>query len=175
MKYFFWILFGALLLITVTATGFWNSGHKGSYDYVPFSEVKDSQIFTLPNLKGGSINFENVLKDNKLVLLSFWTTWCPYCDQEVPGLNKIQEGFEGQSVTVLGVNVGEPRDKVARYAERMGLKYPIALDEDGRVSERFRVIGIPTNYLIAQNGKVLGQYQGVTNELLSDIRQALAT
>ena len=136
-------------------------------------EIKDSQKFTLQDIQDHSISLESTLKQHKAVLLNFWATWCPPCREEIPGLIKLQETYKNRSFTILGVDVGESQKKVASFAEKAGINYPIVLDNDMKVAEAFQVFGVPTTFLISSEGKILGEYHGFTQELVEDVEKAL--
>ncbi|MBI4432634.1 MAG: TlpA family protein disulfide reductase [Candidatus Omnitrophica bacterium] len=132
-----------------------------------------SQNFTLPDLRGQSVSLESLLKENKAILLNFWATWCPPCREEIPDLIRLQEQYGGKGFTVVGVDVGESRAKVAAFAERMGMNYPILLDSDQSVSESYRVVGIPTSLLMRSDGTVIGKFHAAGPDLFEAVEAAL--
>ena len=136
--------------------------------------LQDSQKFVLNDLKGGSVSLENLLKQNKAVLINFWATWCPPCREEIPGLINLQKKFSGRSFTVLGIDVGESKVRVSAFAERAGINYPVVLDSDMAVAGRYSVFGIPTSFLVSSEGKILGEYHAYTAELVEDVKKALS-
>ncbi len=135
--------------------------------------LEGDQMFVLKNLNGEEVSLEALLKRNKLVLLNFWATWCPPCREEIPELIKLQGTYQGRSFTVLGVDVGESAAKVSSFADKIGINYPVVLDQDNRVAESYRVVGIPTSMLIGSGGKVLGVYYGFTGQLVEDVKKAV--
>jgi len=54
----------------------------------------------------------------------------------------------------VGINLGEPQDRVARYAAEMGLSFPIVIDAGGAVSREYGVHFTPTHVLIDRTGVV---------------------
>ena len=135
-------------------------------------ELQDSQKFTLNNLKGEPVSLETTLKQNKAVLINFWATWCPPCREEIPGLINLQEKFKNKSFTVLGVDAGESKAKVSGFAEKIGINYPVVLDSDMAVTERYSVYGIPTSFLVSSGGKILGEYHAYSPKLEADVEKA---
>ena len=136
-------------------------------------DLQTSQKFTLKDIRDNTVSLEAVLKQNKAVLLNFWATWCPPCREEIPALIKLQETYKNKSFTVLGVDVGESQRKVAGFAEKARINYPLALDSDMKAAEAFQVFGIPTTYLITSDGKILGEYHGFTEKLVQDVSKVL--
>lgn len=100
---------------------------------------------------------------DQVVLLNFWTTWCPPCKEEMPALQEVYERYQGQGFLVLGVNwttIDDP-DLVPTYVEELGLSFPILLDIDSIVSEElYQLLGLPTSVFIGRDGIVREVYIG---------------
>jgi peroxiredoxin len=96
------------------------------------------------------------------VLLDFWATWCRPCERSLPSTQRLHERFRGQGLTVLGVSVDGPRNwaRVRPFASRLGLGFPIVIDEDGSLQRRFHVGAVPTTVLIARSGRVARVHAG---------------
>lgn len=60
----------------------------------------------------GGEKFTNETIKGKVVLLEFWTTWCPYCFDEAPFVDKINREYGDKGLIILSVNVGESRKTV---------------------------------------------------------------
>ena len=78
----------------------------------------------------------------------------------MPSIESLQTEFGKDGLTVLLVNVAEPRETVARAVAARGYSTRVLLDPDGRASEAYRVSGTPTVYLIGRDGMVLGRAVG---------------
>jgi thiol-disulfide isomerase/thioredoxin len=95
-----------------------------------------------------------------LILLNFWATWCGPCREEMPSMEQLSRSFGGQGFTILAVNQRESAAQVERYMKTNGLNFRAPLDTDGRVSNSYRVYGIPVSYLIDANGQAIGMKSG---------------
>ncbi len=95
----------------------------------------------------------------KIVVLDFWATWCGWCTPAIPALQSVQEKY-GDKVAVLGMDCeGDPvpgKDAIdpVKFKEEKGGHYTTLLNADG-VSERYKVKGMPTFYVLDADGKVL--------------------
>ena len=145
----------------------------GSGGRAAFAQISADQRFSLEDLSGRTVSLDGLLKEKKAVLLNFWATWCPPCRAEIPDLIRLQEQYSARGFTVLGVNVGESQGKVSSFASKVGINYPVLLDGDQAVAEKYRVVGIPTSLLISSDGKILGEYHAATPELFSDVEKAV--
>jgi peroxiredoxin len=108
--------------------------------------------FSLKDLKGREVNLGSFR--DRPVLLVFGTTWCPYCKEEIPRIKEIYRQGREKKLEVLNIFINEPEAKVADFAARYALPYPVLLDKDGKVAERYQVRGVPTLVLVDRQGKI---------------------
>jgi len=106
-------------------------------------------LWTLNTPDGGSIALEDL--SGQVVIMDFWATWCGPCRQVMPSLQALHEEH-GEELVVIGVNTWEQEDPAAFMIEN-GYTYPIVIDGD-IVAQDYFVEGIPTFYVIDQNGIV---------------------
>jgi peroxiredoxin len=114
--------------------------------------------FTLQTLDGGSITLSNL--EGKVVLINFWTTWCPPCREEMPSLERLYRHFKYENFTLLAVDIMENPETVKRFAREYNLSFPILLDKSGDVSAKYAANAIPTTYIINKEGKAVGKAIG---------------
>lgn len=110
--------------------------------------------FTLPALDGQPVTLNQYL-GKKPVLLVFWATWCPECKEAIPEINALHGGPLAGKLQILGVDFRESREKVAAAVKARGIRYPVVLDEKGKVARAYGIVGVPTYVLIGRNGKVV--------------------
>ncbi len=102
------------------------------------------------------------LRSRGPVLLDFWATWCKPCLAALPELDALHRRFSPRGLTVIGVSVDGPRNfpKVRPMAQRLGLGFPIVLDEDGSLQQRYQARAVPTSVLISAEGRMVHVTQG---------------
>lgn len=109
------------------------------------------------------------------VLLDFFATWCPDCQEEVPVLKAYQSLASSRHwPSVLGVDMRlseASTTAVQQYTVREHLPYPVALDMHGTIAASYGVSGIPTQVLVSPKGKVLWYHQGLIS--LSNLEAAV--
>ncbi|MCS6825190.1 MAG: redoxin domain-containing protein [Caldilinea sp.] len=129
--------------------------------------------FLLPTLNDSS---PKTLQDfsGRPTVLSFWTTWCPYCLRQTPVMVEANRRWDEQGVQFVGVNVREDAGVVAPYVQQHGIEYPVLLDADGVVASSYAVQGYPTTYFLDGNNRIVARHVGaLTEEELNNYLQTL--
>ena len=135
---------------------------KPDYKAVPrLEELKDRMAapdFTLPDPSGKKLS----LKDfrGKVVFLNFWATWCEFCREEMPAMDRLYREFKAREFEIVAVNVKDKRPEALAFVKELKLSYPILMDPDGEVGLLYGAFGMPTTYLIDRKGVVLARLWG---------------
>ena len=90
----------------------------------------------------------------KPILLNFWASWCPPCRAKMPTFQKIYAEYAAQGFIILGINSQESKQIAASFAESFKLTFPILIDENGEVTNRYRVDSLPTTLFIDRDGYI---------------------
>jgi peroxiredoxin len=108
--------------------------------------------FTLDTLQGEQVKLSDLR--GKIVLVNFWTTWCPPCRAETPALETSYKSYKDSDVVILGVNLTDQDSlkDVESFVQEFGLTYPILLDRDGAVGILYQLSGLPTTFFISREG-----------------------
>lgn len=111
-----------------------------------------------------------------VVLLNAWATWCPPCRVEIPELSRLQAEFGAEGLVVLGVSIDgtEDLDRIRDFAAEFGIRYPLVVDPENRVSAAFAFPGIPSTVLIDGRGRVRWRHVGPVTSDDPALRAALA-
>ncbi|MET1254078.1 TlpA disulfide reductase family protein [Aliikangiella maris] len=138
-----------------------NGVNQGQLD---FEDSEHNQIFSrsaadypgfdwqLTSLKNEVVRLSDF--QGQPVLLVFWATWCPYCKQLLPGIEKLHEQYAHQGLKIIGVNINEDW-KPHVYWENHGYQFDSVLEGD-EIARHYGVAGTPTVVFIAPSGKVMG-------------------
>ena len=108
--------------------------------------------FTLDTLDGNQITLSELR--GKVVVVNLWTSWCPPCRAEMPAIETVYQENKEQGLEVLAVNstYQDSEANAAAFVQELGLTFPILLDRDGRVSNRYQLRALPTTYFIDRQG-----------------------
>jgi thiol-disulfide isomerase/thioredoxin len=104
--------------------------------------------------------FTNDSLKGKVVLLQFWTTWCPYCRHEQSTVDNIQKEFAGQGLVVLAIDVGESKKTVKKYLEQSPRSCPIVLTDDTNLAAMFAAKNYPIYVVIDRDGNIVDTQHG---------------
>lgn len=112
--------------------------------------------FTLNALDGKEVSLTDFR--GTPVLVNFWATWCSFCVDEMPDL---QRAFEKGDVVVLGVNRAETLEKQRDFVENnLKITYPILLDPSDSLARAFGVAIMPTTFVLDREGIIIQQKLG---------------
>ncbi len=115
--------------------------------------------FELPLLEGDA-PFVLSEQRGRVVLVNFWATWCKPCEDEMPSMERLYQALAPQGFQLVAVSVDQDAAEVARFRDRLGVSFPIALDPDQSVSRLYQTQGFPESLLVDADGRILERYVG---------------
>jgi len=130
--------------------------------------------FEMTDLNGNPLRLSNI--KGKIILLEFWSSWCGPCRKENPNLVKTYEKFQPKGFEIFAVSLDEDKDSWLKAIEKDNLNWKHVSDLKGNSNEAsliYGINGIPDNFLIAENGEIIGRdLRGeALNEKLKEILQ----
>jgi peroxiredoxin len=117
--------------------------------------------FTLRDIEGNNVTLA-ALK-GKVVVLSFWATWCGPCKEEMPHLQKMYGEMGKDGLVVLSISTDDARSasKVKPYIMKMGYTFPVLLDRDSTVIGAYNPSKtLPYTVVIDAKGEVARRISG---------------
>lgn len=128
---------------------------------------------TPPDYLGQDINGNAVnvsAYKGKVVVATFWATWCGYCRKELPVLERMQGVAGTGKLQVVAVNFHEENEnfyKVKRAFEHSPMI--LTYDLDSQISKSYGVHVLPNMFIIDKQGKVAYVHVGYGEETLDQI------
>lgn len=98
----------------------------------------------------------------KLLVVNFWATWCPPCQEELPLLSKMASKY-GTDISFVGAIVDSKKEDVLALRTRFSLSYTLGFI-DGPTLLHWQAEVLPTTYIITADGKILWAKSGVLRE-----------
>ena len=111
----------------------------------------------------------------KVVLINFWATWCPPCRREMPSMERLSQALAGEAFAVLAVDVGEDADTIQAFTSQLDVTptFPILLDTRSHAMHAWKVAGLPTTFLVDQQGRIVASAIGGREFDHPEIEQAI--
>jgi len=109
--------------------------------------------FVLSTFEGQEINAADM--QGKVIVLNFWASWCKPCEQEAADLQTAWEMYAPRGdILFLGVDYVDTQSEARKYLQRFEITYPNGPDLGTRISQAFRIRGVPETYFIDQQGNL---------------------
>ncbi|MGS2727156.1 redoxin family protein [Psychroserpens sp. BH13MA-6] len=110
--------------------------------------------FNLPNTKNKDINITSF--SGKITLVDFWASWCAPCRIKHPKLRELKKKFEKENFDIVSVSIDDNKPDWLKAVEKDNLTWTNLIDIEKKVNNELGIQAIPFNYLIDENGIVLG-------------------
>lgn len=131
--------------------------------------------FTLHALAGHNLRLSDAR--GEVVLISFWTSWCGGCKEQLERTARLYSTYRPAGLVVIGVNLDDDRAKAARFAQANGADVPQGYDEGKTVARSYAVNDVPLTVLVDRAGVVRylhGEYaRRKDGELVEQLRKLL--
>ena len=126
-------------------------------------------LFSLTALNGEKIQLSDFR--GKIVILDFWATWCPPCQEGIPHLNELYRAYRNRGLAVIGISLDRVGpEEVKRFLERKGVEYINVMGSE-EVFQAYsglpglgKIQGIPTAFLVDREGRVHKKFVGLTGK-----------
>jgi len=114
----------------------------------------------------------------KVIVVNFWASWCKPCEQEARELEEAYQYYKtGDEVIFLGLAYVDTEPNSLGYLQKFGVTYPNGPDLATKVSQMFRVRGVPETFIIDRSGRLAyfkaGPFMS-TQEIIGVVDQILA-
>ena len=116
--------------------------------------------FRMPALNGtGEIGLERYQGD--VLVMNFWASWCGPCRTEEPGLVRLARAYRSRGVAFLGIDYRDDAASARAFEREFRVGFPSVFDPAGRLAFAYRLVGIPTTFVIDEHGRIAYRLVGV--------------
>lgn len=140
-----------------------------------------AENFSAASMNGQTVELNNL--KGKVVVISFWTTRCQICHEEIPKLNLLAAQYKNKNVVFLGLTT-DNEAKVENYVKKNPFNFQIIPNSFGillKYAEKDREgniqMGYPAHFVINQSGEIELKTSGFdkTEQLNSEINRLLSS
>jgi thiol-disulfide isomerase/thioredoxin len=130
------------------------------------AESEEAVDYSLPDLDGVEHSLQQYR--GKWVVVNYWATWCPPCQEEIPDLVDFYERHKDGDAVVLGVNFEDiGAEQLAAFVDSFMISYPVLRSDPLPVTPLGTVPGLPTTFIVDPEGRPVARQVGpVTGEQL---------
>lgn len=105
------------------------------------------------------------------VVVNFWGSWCPPCEEEAPHLATVSKEYEGE-VQFLGVDIVDTREEARAFIRRYGWEYPSVFDPPAAIRDGLGYVGQPITLIYDRNGELAWDKTGTIDA--DELREQIA-
>ena len=105
----------------------------------------------------------------KLVIVTFWASWCEPCRKELPLLNAIVRTAPEGTIEVFAVNTEDAKTFSTLQDQLKDTALTLVSDVDGKLKRKFGVKAIPYMLIIGRDGRIGSKMRGYSEKYLPDI------
>ena len=128
----------------------------------PTASETDAQTFSFKttDLNGNAVSSEELFSTHQITMVNVMTTWCGYCIQELPELQRLSELYAEKNCAVIGVLYDGTSDDLLKTGrslmEQAGASYAVLQPWEGMESQ-MPVQAFPTTFFVNSAGEIVGE------------------
>jgi cytochrome c biogenesis protein CcmG/thiol:disulfide interchange protein DsbE len=98
------------------------------------------------------------------VVIRFWADWCKYCEGEMKAIEASTSATDSRGWSCWRSTPARTSRRSPPSSKKIGVSYPVLLDEQSAIARRYGVVGLPTTYFVDGDGRVRGKLVGEADE-----------
>ncbi|MDD5223954.1 MAG: thioredoxin-like domain-containing protein [bacterium] len=114
-------------------------------------------------------------KPRKMMIVTFFATWCKPCKVETGLLLDLYEKWKdkGLQIMMIGYGKDQTEEVLSDYVKERGIAFPVMADRTGVAGEKFGITGIPRVFVLDHSCRIMEDVHGA-NEKFTEMMEAHA-
>jgi cytochrome c biogenesis protein CcmG/thiol:disulfide interchange protein DsbE len=122
--------------------------------------AKTMPPFSVKNVDGKKMTFEDYASRYRLMAFVFWAMNCDPCKEELVEINKFADKYDGFGVIAVATDTARTSSQVKPYVKGQGFKFDVLLDVDGDLVKALGIPGNPYATLVTSDGEIIWEHSG---------------
>ncbi len=128
---------------------------------------KKEPVVTMKRLSYKPINtpvIRSSALDNKVVIITFWATWCTPCINEIPIWHSLKTKYESEGLKIIAISIDQERKTVDQFLTRRPVRYPVVMATPEILKAYGEIRAVPTTFIINRKGEIVHKFLGYETE-----------
>ena len=171
--YFLLGIFLTAGLVVILVYGLFYASRPGE---IPSAQISQAaKPFQTTTFDGRPISLKQF--KGQPIILNFWASWCLPCRREMASLEQLHRLTGESNIKVITVNLGEAKDTVIDFVDSIepAPTFPVLLDANSSSAASWNVKGLPTTYILSEQGRIVFKALGGRDfehpDMIQKIRQ----
>jgi thiol-disulfide isomerase/thioredoxin len=147
----------AIFVVAAVAVSLATSGGGGSPSYPA------APGFTLDSLTAPGEHITLTQYKGKPLIVNFWASWCPPCQQETPLLASWYTRQHGR-VIIVGLDENDTASAALQFARSKDVRYPIGADPGIAAANAYGVVALPQTVFLNAQHRIVDHVLGAVTQ-----------
>jgi cytochrome c biogenesis protein CcmG/thiol:disulfide interchange protein DsbE len=118
---------------------------------------RTAPVVAVPLIDG---SVQDLASDGEVVVIAFFTTWCPASGEMLRALEEVREGNKGAGLSIVALDEGDSAERVKQFVRSKQLKVAVGFDKDGQLAKEMSLPTVPALVVIDRRGVVRHLHAG---------------